>query len=497
MSEAGGTRDVSTVGATAHARGTLRGAPFLARLTPEQCERLHGAAVAVLERTGLLVQEPEALGLLASAGARVDGSLVHIPERLIEWAFGCTPRSVTLYDRHGAPAIEVGGYRAYFGPGSDCLYCLDHRTGERRRAVLQDVVEAARVSDACENVDFAMSFFTPSDVTAEVADRHQMEAMLCNTTKPIVYVTLNDPLAHSDVIAMAETVAGGAAALEAAPTIACYKNTLFPLVHNAEAVRTLLDLSRRGLPCIYSPVSTAGTVAPMTVAGSAVVVAAGVLAGLVMSQLAREGAPFIAIGWAGEAMDMRTMVDAYAWPDHRGILATLMHHYDLPMFTLGGVSDAKLDDQQAAAEAALTLMVDALAGGQLIHDLGYLESAYSGSLTQLVLCDEIVGWIRSLMQPVDIGDESLALDAIDRVGPGGVFLGDTHTRDHVRGRYRARLFERDTYQGWLAAGGHDATARASRRVDEILAEHEPEPLPDDVRGELRRIVLEAERRVAR
>lgn len=191
---------------------------------------------------------------------------------------------------------------------------------------------------------------------------------------------------------------------------------------------------------------------------------------------------------------MRTMVDAYAWPDHRGVLATLMHYYDLPMFTLGGVSDAKLPDQQAAAEAALTLMVDALSGGHLIHDLGYLESAYCGSLTQLVLCDEIAGWIRSLMQPVEISDETLALDVIDSVGPGGLFLAHKHTREQVRRRYQAHLFERDTYQGWLGEGGKDATARASRRVDEILAQHRPEPLPEDVRRELRRIVLEAERR---
>ena len=105
-------------------------------------------------------------------------------------------------------------------------------------------------------------------------------------------------------------------------------------MHNAEAVRTLLDLAGRGLPCIYSPVSTAGTVAPMTVLGSTVVVNAGVLAGLVMAQLKREGAPYIAIGWAGEALDMRTMVDIFSWPDHRAVYSSLLHWYGLPMWTL-------------------------------------------------------------------------------------------------------------------------------------------------------------------
>ena len=322
-------------------------------------------------------------------------------------------------------------------------------------------------------------------------DRYQMEAMLTNTGKPIVYVTLNDERAHLDAMAMAEAVVGGPAALEAKPMIICYKNTLFPLVHNREAVRTLLDMAGRNLPIIWSPVSTAGTVAPMTVAGSVVVVNAGVLAGVVMSQLKREGAPFVAIGWAGEAMDMRTMVDTYSWPDHRGVYASLLHWYDLPMWTLGGVSDSKLPDQQAAAEAALTLMADVLAGGQMIHDIGYLQSAYCGSLAELVLCDDIVGWVKAFTAPVDLSDEALALDVIDEVGPGGLFLKHKHTRRHARDRFFGAVFEHDTLQGWEALGSKDATARAAERVDRILADHRPEPLPDDVRAAVHAVVEQA------
>jgi trimethylamine--corrinoid protein Co-methyltransferase len=356
------------------------------------------------------------------------------------------------------------------------------------------VVEAATVVDACDNYDFAMSVFSPSDVTPELLDRYQMEAMLSNTVKPIVFVTFGGDESHLDAVKMAE-VAIGRDQLAEKPIVACYKNTLFPLVHNREALRTLLHLAERGVPCIYSPVSTSGTVAPMTVLGSVVVVNAGILAGLAVQQLKREGAPFIAIGWAGEAMDMRTMVDVYAAPDHRAILATLMHWYELPMWTLGGVSDAKLPDEQAAAEAALTLMTDALAGGNLIHDIGYLDSAYTGSLAQLVLCDDIVGWVKALTAPVEIDDEVLALDVIHEVGPGGVFLKHRHTRRHARDRFQPRVFERDSYDGWLAQGGLDATARAALRVEEILASHVPEPLPEDVRRALRDVAEEAEGRL--
>jgi trimethylamine---corrinoid protein Co-methyltransferase len=477
--------------------GAFESAPHLGRLTATQCERLHEATLQVLERTGLIVDEPEALELLRHAGASVDGTRLRIPARLVDAALETAPTCVSLYDRNGREAIRCEGYRTYFGPGSDCMWCHDHRTGERRRAVLQDVRDAATVTDACANLDFAMSLFSPSDVTPVLMDRYQMEAMLAHTGKPIVYVTLNDERAHLDVTRMAAAVVGDERALAERPLVACYKNTLFPLVHNREAVRTLLDLSGAGLPCIYSPVSTAGTVAPMTVLGSTVVVNAGVLAGLVMSQLKREGAPFIAIGWAGEPLDMRTMVDVFAGPDHRGIYPTLLHWYDLPMWSLGGVSDSKLPDQQAAAEAALTFLTDAVIGGHMSHNIGFLESAYTGSLSQLALGDDIVRWIRAFTAPVELTDEALGLDVIDEVGPGGLFLKHKHTRRHARERFEGRVFDRRSYADWAADGAVDATARAAARVDEILATHRCELLPDDVTAAVRAVIDDAEHLASR
>ena len=162
------------------------------------------------------------------------------------------------------------------------------------------------------------------------------------------------------------------------------------------------------------------------------------------------------------------------------------------MFSLGGCSESKLVDQQAAAEAALTLMTETLGGGNLIHDLGYLESGLCGSLAQLVICDEIVGWLEHFMAPIEINDETLALDLIDEVGPDGQFLVTDHTRRHFRERWHPQLFERDTYKGWLAKGGKSLAERAAKRVEEILAEHKPEPLADDVVQAIKAIIRRAE-----
>jgi trimethylamine--corrinoid protein Co-methyltransferase len=280
--------------------------------------------------------------------------------------------------------------------------------------------------------------------------------------------------------------------LKLRPNSACYINVTTGLQHNKEALQKLLFLAEKGLPAVYIPVALGGVTGPITPAGTIAVVNAGILTGLVLSQLKREGAPFITTGMSGNALDMRTMVQPYCQPSPLGITHALAHHYHLPMFGLGGCTDSKIVDQQAAAEAALTMMAETLGGANLIHDLGYMESGLCGSLAQLVICDEMVGWIEKMMAPVEINDETLALDLIDKVGPDGSFLDSDHTMKHFRERWYPQVFERGNYEQWTEAGGLDLGMRAARQVDTILKEHQPEPLPEDVRQQLGAIVQRAE-----
>jgi len=464
-----------------------------ARLSPEQCQKIHNASLEILARTGARLYDQEALDLMKKAGANIsDGNRVRIPAGLVERAFSTVPKRVTLYDQNGEAAMFLEEGQCYYGPGSDCLHIVDHRTGERRDPVLQDVVDGMRVCDAMPNIDFVMSMFLPSDVDEMLSDRRQMEAMLHNTTKPIVYVT-NEFSGCVDAVEMAEAVAGGPEALKMRPFAACYINVTTGLQHNDDALQKLLFLAEKGLPALYIPVCIGGVSGPMTAVGSVAVVNAGVLVGLVLSQLKREGAPFITSAMSGGALDMRTMVSPYCEPDQRGIPHALAHHYNLPMFGLGGCSDSKLVDQQAAAEAALTMMAETLGGANLIHDLGYLESGLSGSLAQLVLCNEIVSWIEYNMAPVIVNDETLALDLIDQEGPDGQFLDSDHTMNHFRERWYPEVFERGNYDQWQAEGGLSLSERTAERVKKILAEHQPESLPDDVAKKIRAIIQRAEK----
>ncbi len=466
------------------------GAAF-SRLTPAQCEALHAASLEILERTGVRFFEPDAVELVRRAGAAVsEGNRVRIPSRLVDEALSTAPRRVVLHDRLGRPAMPLAGANTYFGPGSDCLHIVDHRTGERRRARLQDVRDAARLCDALEHIEFVMSMFLPSDVRPDLADRLQFEAMLHNTAKPIVFVTY-EMSGCADVIEMAEAVAGGARELRERPFAACYINVTTGLLHNADALQKLLFLAEKGLPALYIPVVSGGTSGPMTMAGGLALSNAGSLAGLVLSQLVRPGTPFVMPGFGGDALDMRTMVDPYCAPEPRGMAEALGHFYGLPLFTLGGSSESKLVDAQAGIEAALSMLIGAMAGGHLFHDLGYLESGLSGSLAQLAICNEIAGWIESFRRPVEINAETLALDLIDQAGPDGQFLKLPHTRRHMRERWYPTIFDRDNHPGWLARGGKALPERAADRVTHLLETHEPPPLDASAARAVARVVERA------
>lgn len=462
--------------------------PRFRKLSDDQIERLHHASLEILARTGVRLYEPEALELLKARGVAVeDGNRVRIPPGLVEWALSVAPKRTVLCDRRGRRVMPLERHNVFYGPGSDCPNVIDVRTGERRPGVLQDIVEASTVCDALPHIDFLMSFCIASDLPQETADRRQMRAMLMHSVKPILFVTTEFE-GCVDVIRMAEAVAGGAEALRRNPICACYINVTSPLRHNQEALRKLLFLADKGLPTTYTPVVLRGATGPVTAAGAIALANAGELAGLVIAQLKREGAPIILTGGVNDMMDMRTTVDAYADPNNRVMLVELAHRYGLPIFGLAGCSDSKIPDEQAAAEAAFSIILETLAGAQMTHDVGYLEGGMCNAIEQIVICDELIAYTKQFMRGLEINEETLALDLIDEIGPDGDFISAQHTLQHFREDWYPQLFDRRNYEDWFADGGRTLRERAREKALDILENHRPEPLPADVQQEIDQIV---------
>jgi len=460
--------------------------PYYRGMSDDQCRILHRASLDVLERTGVFVNYQPALDLLKKAGCLVQDNHVRFPTHLVEWALRTAPSRIMLYNRKGEPVMPLGDRISTYGTGSDCLHILDHRTGERRKAVLQDVVDGIRVSDAMPHVDFIMSMFLPSDVPV-AADVMQMEVMLTYSAKPICFVTYEWE-GTPEIIEMAEVAMGGAEILRINPSVVCYLNPTSSFVHNEAALRKLFYCAEKRLPFVYLPDILRGMTGPMTREGSMACHNAGVLVGLVISQLVNEGAPIIISSARPSHLDMKTMVAPYATgPGGFGGI-DINHYYNLPLFSTGGASDSKLLDEQAIFEGTLTLHGSMLAGGNMIHDMGYMESGLMGSLELLAIQDEIVSIIKAgSTKGLDFSEENLALDLVHKHALSADFLGTKHTVRHVREGWQPRLVDRQNYEGWMASGGTSMRDRAREKIDEILAEEPRHVLPADVEKRIRTI----------
>jgi trimethylamine--corrinoid protein Co-methyltransferase len=470
--------------------------PGMRVLSDDQKDQVHQATLELLRRTGVRVLVPEVRELLSKAGCWLDDDRVRIPPQLIEWAIRTAPHRVVMCDRDGNAVMPLEGRKGYYGTGSDTPYVLDAYTGERRQAVLADVANVSRLVDALPNIDFLMCMGIASDVTGAISDLYHFRTMVSNTVKPIIYTAWSRQNLE-DIIEMAEAVAGGAESLRRSPFCALYSEPISPLTHAKESCDKLLYIASKGLPVVYTPAPMIGGSAPVTVAGALVQATAEQLSGLLICQLIREGAPVIGAGGI-LYMDMSKGLISYAAPEFMLAMTAfseMCHYYKLPIFSFAGCSDAKTFDQQAAAEGSLWMLVTALGGGNLIHDVGYIESGLTASYEMLVSMDEIAGLVKRFMRGVEVTEETLALDVIDQVGPGGHFLGEDHTLKHFRQNWVPKLLDRSTRGEWEEGGQLTLKDRAQAKVREILEQYQPAPLDEVTAAELEAVIQRAEERV--
>jgi len=467
-------------------------------LSDEQCQQIHLASLEILSRTGIRVMDQEAVTLLQEAGADVtDGNLVRYPPHLVEWALRVAPPRVILCHRSGERVMWLEDRNVYFGTGSDCPNVLDSYSGQRRKFLKKDVSDGIRVCDALPNIDFVLSIGLISDVPTAVSDVHQFEAMLLNTVKPLVF-TAHGLEGCRDIIEMAEIAAGGAVELRRNPNVAAFVEANPPLQFGQRMLRQILFMADKMLPIVFSSGPMMGASGPQTHAGIIALSNAENLAGNVIVQLKRQGTPFI-YAHGIHPLDMRTTVLPYGAPElslNTGAAADLAHFYNLPVWGYAGCSDAKVLDQQAAMEATASVIMSILTGNHLVHDVGYLESGLTSSFEMIALTDTAVEMARHMLKPIEIDEETLALDLIHQVGPGGSFLEERHTLEHFREVWYSNMIDRKKYEGWVEAGSLTMGERLNQQVKKILQEHTPEPLPDGQVRAIREIVERAERRSA-
>lgn len=462
--------------------------PQLRVIDDAQIELIHQATLEVLERTGIEVKHQRALELFDGAGARVDGNRVHIPSWLVEDAIRKAPSRVVLGSRNGERTVYLEGSKSFFGPSLDCIDYLDPLTEERRRFVSDDCRITATVADALENYTWVMTIGMADDVPPNIADRVIARQVFTNTVKPLVFCC-QDVNSIRDIHEMALLIAGGETRFRQAPTIVHYSEPISPLLYYDPAVEKIIYCAEKGIPLINFPAPQGGSTAPATFAGEIVQGSAESLSGLVLAQLARPGAPFI-YGAFATVMDMKTTIFSYGAPEMSlmvAAMAQMAQHYRLPFFGTAGCSDAKFPDPQAAAEVAFSCLSSALVGANLIHDAGsWLDHGSLASPAFMVLVHEILYMVNQYMRGLPVGEETLALDTIHKVGPGGHYLYEDHTLRHFKDVWYSDLFDRTIYQSWQDAGAERFEERLRHKTEKVM-QHQPALLPDEVLDEIARM----------
>jgi trimethylamine--corrinoid protein Co-methyltransferase len=461
--------------------------------------QIDGAARAILERTGILVPHEEMLDLFVDAGANADRVVgrVRIPSQLVDECIESAGRTFTIYGRDRSKFAAFGVAQRNYNSVAGEAYWVD-RQGIRRFATLDDVVEATKLGEVLPRINIVGAMSDPHEIDVAYRCVEVAAAQLRTTTKPITF-WFYDRASARFVVELFAALVGSAEDLVRYPPAYPFLEPISPLRFNTNGIDLLFETAKVPLPVPIGPMVQAGMSGPATLAGTLAQETAEILAGLCVVQLIRPGTP-VCFGGIPHAFDMRTTQLIFAGPE-QGLMAVAMtemgKHYGLPVYINVGLTDSKRVDAQAGLETGATLMMGVLAGADIFGHLGIAGVDQASSLEMLVFQHEVIEYVERIARSFAVDDESLALDLIEAVGPGGTFIDREHTVDHYRAEvWMPALLDRQYWQPWFDGGASDTAARARQRLDELMASYRPAPLAEDAARDVEKVLVDARRHLS-
>ncbi|MBI2940185.1 MAG: trimethylamine methyltransferase family protein [Chloroflexi bacterium] len=490
--------------------GTARG--LIRLLDQDEMGLLHQGALRILEEVGMAIPHAAAQEYLGGAGCRVDRAAqrVRFPAGVVQGALDRMRQDFTLEGRLGGP-VPMRYTTNYFttipqrlhhdftaNAGGFPPFILDLE-GRRRPATLEDVRDAIRLADALENVDLIGLPCSAQDVPGQLRPIEMTAELVKLTSKP-GGIEAWTPRDVAYITEMAVVIRGSEAELRQRPFLIGYGEARSPLCVDPNMTDVFIEYVKRGLPQTLDTMPCAGTSAPVTAAGALVVGLAETLSGLVLGY-AIDPHAMVALDICPGLMDPRTLLFPYSGADRIPLIAAatqlLSEYYHRPGGCHGGKTDACVPGAQAGIEKALSVIFPILCGATGIGTLGHVENAVTFSPVQLVIDDLIVGYIKRMLRGFEVTPETLALDVIAEVGPGGSYLEHEHTvRNLRRDIWVSDLLERMPWATWDAQEVKGLEEKARSRARRILREHSPAPLDDAQVREIDRIVAAARRELA-
>jgi trimethylamine--corrinoid protein Co-methyltransferase len=447
-------------------------------LDPEGIETIHNASLDILEAIGLDFLDDETLDIWATAGAKVDRPSRHVwlDRDLVLEAVAQAPSHFTWRARNPAHDLIVGGDHIVFGPCGGMAYVTDLDRG-RRAGTMTDYENFLKLSQMNGVLHIgAWEQVTPQEVDVNTRHLHRLRSALRLTDK-VVPEAAHGRVIPQDVLAMMRLVFGD---LDGDPVTGDVINVNSPLRYDDRMLGGLLSYARAGQVTFITPFILAGAMSPVTMAAALAQQNAEVLAGVALTQLVRPGAPVIYGGFTTN-IDMRSGSPSFGTPEGAWALLVggqLARRYGLPYRGSGSLTNAKLPDAQAANESLWTLWPAVMAHTNLImHAAGWIDGGLTASYEKFILDLENLAMFATYLDGFDLSAESLALDMIAEVGPGGHHFGTAHTQARYKDAfYATTTADRLGHDAWSAAGDRDAAQRANAVWKRMLAEYEAPPL---------------------
>ena len=464
-------------------------------LSPEDVRQIHEATLDIIESVGVTFHSQKALDILEANGATVDrGTTVAlIPADLVEQALGTLPATFTLGARNPEYDLPLDGEHVYISSDGCGVFARDF-DGTVRSSRKKDLEDCARVVQALDNVSATSAVVSAQDCPPETRVLHEFDACVRNSEKHSIVVSIKEDWEARSLIRMAEALAGGTEELKRRPLFTAIICTVSPLHQERYGMDLALTLAEAGIPVSFYPMPILGATGPITIAGAAVMTNAEMVSGAVLVQLAHPGAKVIH-GGGPTAMYMNSGAYASNSPEAmllRSCQGHMADFYGVPAWYGAGATTAKEPGIQSAYENALALFMAYANGADVTFGTGLLDGSRILCLENLVVDDEILGMVKRILTGIEVSDETLAVELIKKMGFGGNYLSDNHTRAHVRELWQAKLGETGTYDGWMNAGAKSTTEKAQEKVAEILAAPAAE-FPADLGAEFDAIIAAAAR----
>jgi trimethylamine--corrinoid protein Co-methyltransferase len=466
-------------------------------LTLQEVKKIHEATLWIIEKVGVRFPSKKALDIWAAHGAEVDREkmVVRAKGELIEKTLKTCPPGYSLAARDPQQDLPLDGNHVFVGTDGCGVEVIDIQTGERRVSCLQDVRDIARIADATEQVGFHWVPVSAQDMPPETRGLHEIKAIWENSTKHVQTESVYNEREARAAIEMAALIAGGKKQLGKRPVLSLMQCSAPPLGHDGGSLDAALVAAEYGLPTGFMTMAANLTTGPATLAGNLAVGNAEVIAGTALLQMAFPGAP-VFYAAAQTASDLRTGGYTGGGPEdflYGAATNVLSDFYNIPLSMGSFATGAKEPNWQAGIENSLSTFMASIVMSDMLLGVGFLHGSRIWSYAEMMMDCEIFAIIRKTMQGIAVDDETLALDTIAAVGPGGNFLSQKHTLKHMREVFLPQFMDRRPFNEWEAKKD-DARDWALSKARTMLETHQPDPLDEKISAEMAKIISVLEKK---